>query len=257
MPRAWRLSLNQRAPGVFVRLQEADTHLRDTCMANLPYWILEHSSPDTFPDIEQALTEPNGLLAVGGDLSPTRLLHAYRRGIFPWFNDDRYILWWSPDPRAVLFPQNIKISRSLGKTIKQKRFKITVDRAFAKVMSGCAAPRTEQHGTWITEKMFNAYTQLHAMGYAHSVETWMDSRLAGGLYGVAMGKVFFGESMFSRERDASKVALVHLCALGFEVIDCQLSSDHLTRMGALDIARRDFATLLDRFCSEASPRLGG
>ncbi len=205
---------------------------------------IEHNSLE-FPDTEQALSYPNGLLAVGGDLSTRRLLSAYRRGIFPWYEDPQPILWWSPDPRSVLFPEEINISRSLAKTLRRDRFRITADRAFHRVLSGCAAPRARERGTWITNNMARAYMELHRSGYAHSVEVWDEQeQLQGGLYGVAMGGVFFGESMFSRSSDASKVALVALTQVmtvhGFQVIDCQVESDHLNSMGARNIPRVDF-----------------
>ncbi|MGF1613875.1 MAG: leucyl/phenylalanyl-tRNA--protein transferase [Gammaproteobacteria bacterium] len=221
----------------------------------LPYYIGEHSAPDSFPHVDCALTEPNGLLAIGGDLTPARLLNAYRRGIFPWFNDDRYILWWSPDPRAVLSPALLNVSRSLGKTLRQGRYGVTVNEAFERVVMGCAAPRPQQDGTWITRKMGTAYVRLHRLGYAHSIECWRGSELAGGLYGVALGKVFFGESMFSRQRDASKVALAYLCRADFQVIDCQIPNPHLSRMGAQAISRQRFVSLLDRWCGSDTPSL--
>ena len=205
---------------------------------------IEHNSLE-FPDTEQALSYPNGLLAVGGDLSTRRLLSAYQRGIFPWYEDPQPILWWSPDPRSVLFPDEINISRTLARTLRRDRFRITTDRAFHRVLSGCAAPRARERGTWITNNMARAYMELHRAGYAHSVEVWDEQdQLQGGLYGVALGKVFFGESMFSRVSDASKVALVALTRImrkhGFEVIDCQVESDHLNSMGARNIPRVDF-----------------
>jgi leucyl/phenylalanyl-tRNA--protein transferase len=201
-----------------------------------------------FPPVESALKSPNGLLAAGGDLSPIRLLQAYRQGIFPWYSEGDPILWWSPDPRTVLFPSELKISRSLEKTLRNRRFEIRFDCAFAAVMDACAAPRTGQEGTWISDDMRAAYTELHGMGYAHSVETWIDGRLAGGLYGVALGRAFFGESMFTRERDASKIALVglveHLRIGQFGVIDCQMHTAHLASLGARAIAREQFTGLL-------------
>lgn len=203
-----------------------------------------------FPPVESAT--PEGLLAVGGDLSSERLLAAYRHGIFPWYNPGQPILWWSPDPRAVLYPEKLKISRSLRKTLKGNQLRVTFDSCFREVMLACAAPR-EQHpggGTWISDDMVEAYTQLHEMGYAHSIETWQESRLVGGLYGVALGGVFFGESMFARETDASKVALVALVSKlrewGFVLIDCQIPSAHLTSLGAEEISRSTFLTELGR-----------
>ena len=198
----------------------------------------------TFPPVENALTEPNGLLAVGGDLSPQRLLEAYYNGIFPWFNENDPILWWSPDPRMVLFPDELKISRSLRKALKKNNYQIRTDNHFVQVMQACAVPRKAQAGTWIHPQMISAYTALHEMGLAHSVETWIDGELAGGLYGVALGKVFFGESMFSHVTDASKIALVHLVKqlqyLGFGMIDCQVKTGHLASLGAREISRTEF-----------------
>jgi leucyl/phenylalanyl-tRNA--protein transferase len=201
-----------------------------------------------FPDTQQALSYPNGLLAVGGDLSTQRLLRAYQRGIFPWYEEPQPILWWSPDPRSVLFPDEISVSRSLAKTLRKNRFRITTDTAFHRVLSGCAAPRARERGTWITNSMARAYMDLHRAGYAHSVEVWDQQQLQGGLYGVALGRVFFGESMFSRVSDASKVALVSLGRLmreyGHEIIDCQVESTHLNSMGARNIPRLDFEQYL-------------
>lgn len=212
-----------------------------------PIWITEDAPLHAFPDVDNAMIQPNGLLAVGGDLSPARLLHAYHQGIFPWFSEAQPILWWAPDPRAVLLPESIRISRSLRKTLRQGRFQVSFDTAFAQVIQACAAPRARQNDTWITSGMIDAYCALHARGSAHSVECWQDGQLAGGLYGVAIGKVFFGESMFSRNTDASKVALATLCRCGYELIDCQLPSDHLKRMGATDMPRNEFMRLLRRW----------
>ncbi len=223
-------------------------------MSLQPLWITEDSPPGTFPDIESALIEPNGLLAIGGDLRPERLICAYRRGIFPWYSDGQPILWWSPDPRAVLFPHRFHLSRSLRKLINRGAFEITIDQDFTGVVKGCAAPRRDQEGTWITGAMAAAFSKLHALGHAHSVECWQDGALVGGLYGVAMGRVFFGESMFSAVTNASKVALAHVCRLGFELIDCQIPNAHLTRLGAQMIDRKDFAALLNQLC-EAPPVL--
>jgi leucyl/phenylalanyl-tRNA--protein transferase len=197
-----------------------------------------------FPPLEAALLRPNGLLAVGGDLSPSRLIEAYRHGIFPWFNEGEPILWWSPDPRMVLFPQELKISRSLRKTLKRGNYEIRADSAFKQVMEACAAPRGEHTGTWIHAEMMAAYGRLHEMGMAHSMETWIEGELVGGLYGVGQGKMFFGESMFSRVSDASKIAFVHLVAQlqrwGFEMIDCQMKTEHLASLGAREISRNEF-----------------
>lgn len=214
-------------------------------------FVLKPDSIDLrFPPVE--LASPEGLLAVGGDLRAERLLEAYRRGIFPWFNPGQPILWWSPDPRAVLFPPKLRISRSLGKTLRQKKFVITLDQAFRNVISSCAQPRSARirHGTWITPEMIEAYCVLHERGVAHSVESWRDGKLVGGLYGIALGGAFFGESMFTRTTDASKVAFVHIVRQleqwGFSLIDCQQPSGHLFSLGAEEIRRRDFMDHLER-----------
>ncbi len=196
-----------------------------------------------FPPPDYA--DPSGLLAVGGDLSCERLLEAYRLGIFPWYSDDQPILWWSPDPRLVLKLDEFKVSRSLRKTLKKDVFKVTLDRAFEEVIRGCAsAPREGQRGTWITKEMQQAYIELHGLGYAHSVETWWGEELVGGLYGVSLGKAFFGESMFHRRTDASKVALAVLVetlqSWGFHFIDAQMTTEHLLRLGAANMPRRIF-----------------
>ena len=197
-----------------------------------------------FPPVE--LATPEGLLAVGGDLRVERLLEAYRHGIFPWYNDDQPILWWSPDPRAVLFPDKLHVSRSLDRTIRRGRFRVTLDTCFRDVMTHCAGPRPQypEGGTWITSAMLEAYSALHELGYAHSVETWKEGQLVGGLYGVALGGIFFGESMFTHVPDASKVALVSLVrqlqAWKFRIFDCQQPSRHVKTLGAEDIPRREF-----------------
>ena len=207
---------------------------------------LDGDSP--FPPLESARREPNGLLAVGGDLSPRRLLEAYRRGIFPWFSEGDPILWWSPDPRMVLFPEELRISRSLAKALRNRPYEVSFDRDFEGVIRACAAPREGQPGTWITPDMRSAYARLHQLGYAHSVEVRVDGELAGGLYGVALGAAFFGESMFARVRDASKIALVHLVgrlrAEGYGMIDCQMRTGHLASLGAREIPRAQFARRL-------------
>ena len=198
-----------------------------------------------FPPLAAALKEPDGLLAIGGDLSPSRLLDAYRRGIFPWYSEGDPILWWSPDPRMVLFPDELRVTRSLGKALRNTASEIRFDTAFDDVMRGCAAPRPGQGGTWISAEMRTAYRRLHELGYAHSVETWIDNALAGGLYGVAIGAAFFGESMFTRSRDASKIAFVHLvrrlAAESYGLIDCQMHTTHLASFGAREIPRAEFA----------------
>jgi leucyl/phenylalanyl-tRNA--protein transferase len=207
------------------------------------------ATTDPFPPVELALRDPNGLLAAGADLSPERLLAAYRRGIFPWFNPGEPILWWSPDPRMVLFPDDLRISRSLGKRLRRHDYEIRVDTAFARVMAACAAPRPKQRGTWISPAMITAYGQLHHAGHAHSVETWIGGELVGGLYGIAIGRAFFGESMFSHATDASKLAFAHLVRQlrrwGFGLIDCQMETAHLASLGAAPIPREDFQHRLD------------
>lgn len=217
-----------------------------------PYWIPSHASPYDFPPVETALEHPDGLLAIGGDLTPSRLMVAYRRGIFPWYSDDQPILWWSPSQRQVLFPELLKVSHSLRKTIRKGKFTLTLDQAFREVIKQCAGPRRQQDGTWITDEILEAYCRLHDYGFAHSVETWYEGQLVGGLYGVALGKVFFGESMFSQVSDASKVAFVHLVwqiqRWGYELIDCQVQTDYLQSFGAVEIPRRTYRTLLNRLC---------
>jgi leucyl/phenylalanyl-tRNA--protein transferase len=209
-----------------------------------------------FPPIEEALDEPNGLLAIGGELTPERLLSAYAQGIFPWYDDDDGpVLWWSPDPRAVLRPDEVHISRSLRKRLRRKEYRLSMDTRFTEVLAACAEPRANSEdpkdpaGTWITSEMRMAYTQLHLRGFAHSVEAWYQDTLVGGLYGVSLGRMFFGESMFSRRDDASKVALVGLAAQlqawEFTLIDCQMLNPHLERLGVYEIPRREFADQLD------------
>lgn len=216
-------------------------------------------NPSLFPPLEQALKYPNGLLAAGGDLSPIRLVNAYARGIFPWYEEGQDILWWSPDPRTVVAPQDIHISRSLRKTLKKERFQVTNDTAFEQVIDACAAPRARQDGTWITPEMRAAYLELHRLGIAHSVEVWYGDQLVGGLYGPAIGRVFFGESMFSRMTDASKVGFVtlghHLAEWGFELIDCQVYTRHLASLGATEIPRSEFSARLNRYIGNTSASL--
>lgn len=216
--------------------------------------ILNANSP--FPPLENALASPNGLLAAGGDLSVSRLLSAYRNGIFPWFNEGEPILWWSPDPRMVLFPDELKISRSLGKLIRRNNYTIQTDAHFVEVMQACAAPRKDQQGTWIHPEMINAYSELHRLGLAHSVETWIDGTLAGGLYGVALGKIFFGESMFSHSPNASKIAFAYLVEQlskwEFAVIDCQVRTTHLASLGAREIPRNIFRQLLEQHIQDVT-----
>ncbi|HRW67775.1 MAG TPA: leucyl/phenylalanyl-tRNA--protein transferase [Candidatus Competibacter sp.] len=217
-------------------------------------WLDPHNDNQPFPHPDRALTEPDGLLAAGGNLTPRRLLRAYRMGIFPWYSADQPILWWSPDPRLVLLPECLKVSRSLRKTLRKRVFTITADTAFEQVVAACAGPRQGEPGTWITSEMYRAYCRLHRLGHAHSIETWQQGELVGGLYGVALGQVFYGESMFSWISDASKIALVALTAQlqrwEFAVIDCQVTTTHLLSMGAVDIPRSSFLQLLERYCPQ-------
>lgn len=207
-----------------------------------------------FPDPAHALDQPNGLLAVGGDLKPERLINAYRSGIFPWYEKDQPILWWSPDPRSVLLPDWLHTSRSLNKILKQRHFCVTYDQQFNRVIQACSDPRACSSDTWITEQMLSAYNELHRLGYAHSVEVWHDGLLVGGLYGIAMGRVFFGESMFSLRANASKVGFSHLIeklkSLEFQLIDCQVHSEHLASLGAKEIPRSRFLQLLSSQISD-------
>jgi leucyl/phenylalanyl-tRNA--protein transferase len=218
-------------------------------------WLGRH---DPFPPVHHALRDPNGLLAAGADLSPARLLDAYVHGIFPWFSEGDPLLWWSPDPRMVLVLDELRISRSLRRVARSGRFTVTFDRAFVQVMAGCAEPRAAQSGTWITPAMVEAYCALAALGYAHSVESWVDDELVGGLYGVAVGRMFFGESMFARRTDASKVALVHLVQQlrrwEFPMIDCQMSTAHLASLGAREIPRVQFLDEVSRLVRRPSRR---
>ena len=214
-------------------------------------------SGDEFPSVDGAMTDPNGLLCAGTDLTPDHILAAYRRGIFPWFSPGQPVLWWSPDPRMVLFPGEIRISRSLARVLRKGRFRVSVDRCFATVIGACAStPRKNQAGTWITDAIRAGYGGLHQRGFAHSVETWEGDALVGGLYGVAIGKVFFGESMFAHATDASKVALVHLVrhleSHGFELIDCQMRTDHLSSLGAREIPRTTFCAEVARLTDNAA-----
>ena len=219
-------------------------------------FLNERDPPEALPPTRYALREPNGLLAVCGSLSPEWILHAYRRGVFPWFSEGQPILWWTPDPRAVLFPGEFRRSRSLGKSIRNAGFEVRLDTAFAEVVAACAAPRRREPGTWITAEMHRSYVELHERGLAHSIEAWREGELVGGLYGVAIGKVFFGESMFSRARDASKVALSSLVdecdRRGIRLIDCQMATDHLSSLGSRSIPRRDFERLLASLCRDAA-----
>ncbi|WP_067869582.1 leucyl/phenylalanyl-tRNA--protein transferase [Neptuniibacter marinus] len=215
-------------------------------------WLQNPS--DSFPPIEQALDDPNGLLAAGGDLSPERLISAYRAGIFPWYSPGEPILWWSPDPRCVLIPDQIHISRSMRKRLKKKDYTVVFNRNFAQVIDACSAPRRGEDGTWITNEMKDAYCNLHKKGLAHSVEVYIDDELVGGLYGLAIGKLFFGESMFSKVKDASKIAFIKMVEQlekwGYALVDCQVSNDHLFSLGATEINRREFQLYLDQYLDE-------
>ena len=212
---------------------------------------------ERFPPAEKALKDPNGLLCAGGDLSSARLLAAYRHGIFPWFSGDEPLLWWSPDPRMVLYCAELKVSRSLAKNARNKGYELRLDTAFREVLAGCAGPRRDRGGTWLGEDMRKAYFALHRAGYAHSVETWRQGELVGGLYGVALGRMFYGESMFSRATDASKVALAHLVSFlqekGFPLIDCQMKTPLLASLGAREIPRRAFLRQVAALVNYAEP----
>ncbi len=204
-----------------------------------------------FPAVENALVSPNGLLAIGGSLNASRLLEAYSKGIFPWFSENEPVLWWSPNPRLVLMPDELKISHSLAKRLKKMDYEFTVNTSFTEVIHSCAlARRPGQNGTWITNQVIDGYTELFKLGYAHSFEIWIDNELAGGLYGVALGKVFFGESMFHRVTDASKIAFVHMVQhirnKGFKMIDCQMKTSHLISLGAREISRKEFSRSLTK-----------
>ena len=202
-----------------------------------------------------ALRDPDGLLAIGGNLSPATLLDAYRQGIFPWYSSGQPILWWSPNPRCVLALDDLRISKSLRKTLRRGVYQVSFNRCFDRIINACSGPRREREDTWITSEMAEAYRQLHRLGHAISVETWQQGELAGGLYGVVIGRVFFGESMFSRIPDASKVALVHLVEelkqKDFRIIDCQVHSRHLQTLGATPMARDMFVNLLQHYCTPA------
>ncbi len=208
-------------------------------------WIDPNDPEISFPPVSAALKEPDGLLAAGGDLSPERLMTAYRQGIFPWYEEGQPILWWSPDPRAVIPVDAVHVSRSLQKRLRKNDYRVTFDTAFADVVRACAEPRKGSNGTWITIQMQQAYIELHRLGQAHSVEVWdMDDKLIGGMYGVLLEKIFSGESMFSRARDGSKIAMVYIAQWlqmrGIKAIDCQLPNPHLMRMGAIEISRDEF-----------------
>ena len=216
-------------------------------------WLVDDAP---FPPVAQALRTPNGLLCAGGDLSPARILAAYRHGIFPWFSAGEPILWWSPDPRMVLFPAEFRISRSLRKTLRNGDYTVRLDSSFAAVIDACAhTPRPGQPGTWITPEMRRAYVELHELGWAHSVETWCGGQLVGGLYGLAIGRMFYGESMFSLQTDASKIAVAHLARFlesrDFGMVDCQMRTDHLASLGARQIPRTEFLGRLKVLCGNA------
>jgi leucyl/phenylalanyl-tRNA--protein transferase len=222
--------------------------------------ILHAGMRESFPPVEAAFDEPNGLLAAGGDLAPERLLDAYRHGIFPWFSEGEPILWWSPDPRMVFATDKVHISTKLRRWLRRCDWTIRADTMFAEVMRACAAPRATQHGTWITRSMLNAYEALHKLGHAHSVEVFgADNRLVGGIYGVAIGRMFFGESMFSRATNGSKVALIALCRVlhgwGFPLLDAQVASPHLERMGAVEMPRPLFVARVADYCGRPAPVL--
>ncbi len=219
-------------------------------------WLSDDDSAG-FPPVNRALAEPDGLLAVGGNLSSRRLVTAYEQGVFPWYTEGQPVLWWSPDPRAVLFPDELRISKSLRKRMRNAGIETRLDHAFAAVIRECSAPRAAGDGTWLTSEMIAAYTRLHELGLAHSVESWLGGELAGGLYGVRLGRVFFGESMFSRTPDASKIALVRLIdearARGIVLIDCQIASPHLQSLGSRSIPRVEFVALLSQHCRPHQP----
>jgi leucyl/phenylalanyl-tRNA--protein transferase len=226
----------------------------------LPYLLSPNDPSGAFPTVDAALREPNGLLAIGGDLGVRRLINAYRQGIFPWYNKGDPILWWSPDPRTLLIPRELHISRSLRKLLRKRRFALTMDRDFPRVINACAAvSRHGETGTWLQPEMIRAYQALHIRGIAHSVEVWEREQLVGGLYGVAIGRAFFGESMFSHASNASKIALVSLCqrlaCWGFALIDCQVVTEHLLSMGAASVPRATFIAMLEA-CRDLPGREG-
>lgn len=223
------------------------------------FWVADNIIAPDFPDVSRALRDPDGLLAIGGDLSVERLLRAYSLGIFPWYSEGQPILWWSPDPRCVIEPGKVHISRSLAKRIRRNEYRVSYNQAFQQVIQACARPRDSHSGTWITREMMSAYLALHHEGYAVSVETWFEDKIVGGLYGVVIDRVFFGESMFSWRSDASKVALVHLSETlqetGFRLIDCQIHSGHLQTLGATPMQRELFVNILNNYCISLQPAL--
>ncbi|MDX1507924.1 MAG: leucyl/phenylalanyl-tRNA--protein transferase [Woeseiaceae bacterium] len=220
-------------------------------------WLTPSDPPHAFPDIATAMQEPDGLLAAGGDLSPERLLYAYRNGIFPWYDEGQPVLWWSPDPRCVLAPADYHVSRRLQRDIAASRFELTFNMAFADVIAACAGPRRSGQSTWITADMMRAFTALYDAGWAHSIEVRDDGELVGGVYGIAIGRVFFGESMFSARSNTSKMALLGLCRVlerhRFELVDCQVVSGHLLTLGAKTIPRQEFRAILDARCGDPTP----
>jgi leucyl/phenylalanyl-tRNA--protein transferase len=245
------------ARGRDYRCNDGKRHAASGKIAVVIPWI---GTSDPFPPLDRALDDPNGLLAAGGSLSARRLIDAYRHGIFPWSSEGQPLLWWSPDPRMVLLTDEFNVSRSLRKRLRERRFEVRIDTACAEVIAACAGPRSGQAGTWITDEIGRAYVELHRGGYVHSVECWRDGRLVGGLYGVALGRVFFGESMFAHETDASKVALAHLVAklraIDVPLIDCQQETAHLASLGARSISRTRFAALLGELIHSTAPPTG-
>lgn len=219
-------------------------------------WLSRGDPAEAFPPAESAMKSPNGLLAAGGDLEPQRLLHAYRNGIFPWFENDQPILWWSPDPRCVLYPEELHVSRRLRRSLKRSELGLTFNAAFGHVIRACGERRDRHFGTWITGGMVDAYVRLHELGWAHSVEVWRQDELVGGIYGLAIGRAFFGESMFSRMSDASKIAMLALCRelrrRDVKLLDCQIPSPHLATLGAVRIPRDRFLRELQLACSPPS-----
>lgn len=220
-------------------------------------WLSADTPPNAFPDVGTALREPDGLLAGGGDLSPARLLYAYQHGIFPWYDEGEPILWWSPDPRCVFYPERYRVARRLRRDLKNYDATVTFNQAFDDVVAACAGPRRSEQGTWITTDIMDAYGAMHRAGWAHSVELWRDGQLIGGSYGMAIGKVFFGESMFSHADNASKLALMALCRVltehDFRLFDCQVVSEHLLTLGAEVLPRKAFVTQLEESCYPAVP----
>ncbi len=225
-------------------------------MSEIQLTMLGSNADAPFPPSEWALRRPNGLLAWGGGLEPERLLRAYRLGIFPWYSEDEPILWWTPDPRCVLIPGQVYLSSRTRRRFNSHRYRVTADTDFASVMAGCAEPRDGAAGTWITEELTAAYVELHARGITHSVEVWQDHQLVGGIYGMALGKVFFGESMFSRAVDASKIAVVALCRQlqnwSFELLDCQVTNPHLISLGAVELPRTEFESRIAHLLAQSA-----